>query len=195
MIDLINRLIAIITSLTAVEAVTDVMPGSGALTVPAQDAVANINVVDVVGNKTDTHDGTSLRAFAHTVNEHFHNPQEVYPTLADGITLTTAAGDWALGALTQIVPASTIGDDFDIHEVVIEDVNTQDKTYELVLYSGAGDAEIGRTRFSSAANKGGVPNVTVQTPIIAADSRIRAQLAIQDGGSKTALISIRYHIY
>lgn len=216
MIDLINRLITIITSSAAIEAVTDLIPDDGAMTsiaqaatvaldatvakeatlaVPAADAAANVDWGDVIGNKNDTHDGTSIRAFAHTANEHFHNAQKVYPTLADGVSLATAAGDWALGTITQIVPASAIDDDFDIHEVVIEDVNTQDKTYELVLYAGAGDTEIGRTRFSAAAIKGGVPNATMQTPIVAADSRIRAQLAIQDGGSKTAIVSLRYHIY
>jgi hypothetical protein len=181
--------------ITAIKAVTDVIPDAGALTVPTADAAANVTWGDAIGNKNDTHDGTSLAAFAHTIDEHAHTAQMVYPTLADGISLATAAGDWALGALTQIVPASTIGDDFDIHEVVIEDVNTQGKTYELILYAGGGDTEVGRTRFSASANKGGVPNATMQTPIIAADSRIRGRLAIQDGGSKTAVVSIRYHVY
>lgn len=204
MIDLIGRLITIITSSAAIKAVTDLIPDAGEMTsiaqevslaVPTVDVATNVNMRDVIGNKNDTHDGTSIRAFAHTANEHFHSAQMVYPTLADGVSFATAAGDWALGTITQIVPASAIGDDFDIHEVVIEDVNTQDKTYELVLYAGAGDTEVGRTRFAASANKGGVPNVEMQTPIIAADSRIRAQLAIQDGGSKTAVISLRYHIY
>lgn len=163
--------------------------------VPTADSAVNVLMRDAIGNKNDTHDGTSISAFAHTTDEHFHHAQMVYPTLADGVSLATAAGDWALGAITEIVPASAIGSDFDIHEVIIEDANTQDKTYELVLYAGAGDTEIGRTRFAVGAIKGGVPNATMQTPIIAADSRIRAQLAIQDGGSKTAVVSIRYHVY
>ncbi len=119
----------------------------------------------------------------------------VYPTLADGVTVTSHATDWLLGTIVQIVPASAISLDFDIHELVIEAVNTADKVYELVLYSGAGDVEVGRVRFAAGSVRGGVPNVFMQTPIIAADSRIRAQLAIQDGGSKTAAISLRYHTY
>ena len=162
---------------------------------PVVDNAANATMNDVIGNKSDTHNGTSIKAMSHTIDEHFHNEQLVYPTLADGITLTSHANDWTLGTITQIVPATTIGDDFDIHEVVIEDVNTADKAYELVLYSGAGDTEVGRVRFAAGATRGGVPNVIMQTPIIAADSRIRAALAIQDGGSKTAAISIRYHTY
>lgn len=163
--------------------------------VPDIDSVNNYDWGDVIGNKNDTHDGTSISAFAHTVDEHFHHSQLVYPTLADGVALATAAGDWALGTITEVVPANAITSDFDIHEIIAEDVNTQDKTYEIVIYSGAGDVEVGRSRFAASANKGGVPNVTMQTPIIAANSRIRMRLAIQDGGSKTAVVSIRYHIY
>lgn len=165
------------------------------ISVPGIDSAENLTSRDVIGNKDDTHAGTSIRAVAHTTHEHFHHPQKVYPTLADGITLTTHANDWVLGTITEIVPASAIGNDFDIHEVLVEDVSTQNKTYEIVLYAGAGDTEIGRTRFSSATNKGGVPNGTIQTDIVAADSRIRAQLAIQDGSSRTAIISLRYHLY
>ncbi len=167
-------------------------PGHGP---PAADSAANATMNDVIGNKSDTHSGTSLKAMAHTIDEHFHQEQKVYPTLADGVTLTTAAGDWALGTVVEIVPINMITSDFDIHEVVIEDVNTTDKTYELVLYSGPGDTEIGRIRFAASTNKGGVPNATMQTPIIDANLRIRAALAIQDGTGKTAVVSIRYHTY
>jgi len=127
--------------------------------------------------------------------EHNHGRQYVYPALADGVTLTSHNDDWDLGVIVEIVPANTIAADFDIHEVLIEDVNTKDKTYELVLYSGGGDTEVGRVRFSSATDKGGVPNGCMMTPLIAANSRIRAQLAIQDGGGKTVSMSIRYHTY
>lgn len=174
---------------------TEYLNGRPPFAVPSIDSTANTQSRDVIGNKNDTHNGTSSMAVLHTLEGHIHGAQGVYPTLADGVTLTTHANDWVLGTIVQIVPASAIGSDFDIHEVIVEDVNTQDKTYELVLYAGAGDTEIGRTRFAAAANKGGVPNATIQMPIIAADSRIRAQLAIQDGGSKTAVISIRYHLY
>ncbi len=163
--------------------------------VPAADSAANVTTNDVTGNKSDNHNGTSIRAIAHATFEHFHQEQKVYPTLADGVTLTSHATDWTLGTIVEIVPINTITSDFDIHEVVIEDVNTADKTYELVLYSGAGDDEIGRIRFAVSATKGGVPNVSMQTPIITANLRIRAALAIETGGSKTAVVSIRYHTY
>ncbi len=148
-----------------------------------------------VGNNDDNHDGSSLFGRLRELIEHVHTTQKVYPTLADGVTLTTAAGDWALGTITEIVPINTITAEFDIHEVLVEDVNTQDKTYELVLYYGAGDTECVRVRFASTSNKGGVPAQFAMTPLIPANSRIRGQLAIEDGASKTIKFSLRYHEY
>jgi len=148
-----------------------------------------------VGDNSDNHDVASLFGRLRELNEHVHSVQGVYPTLADGVTLTTAAGDWALGTMTEIIPINTITAQFDIHEVLIEDVNTQDKTYELVLYYGAGDTECSRVRFAATSNKGGVPAQFAMTPLIPANSRMRAQLAIEDGSSKTAKISLRYHEY
>jgi len=133
--------------------------------------------------------------YVHIADENIHSEQLVYPTLADGVTLTTHADDWVLGTTVEIIPANTITESFDIHEIFIEDANTQDKTYEIVLYSGAGDTEIGRVRFASGTTRGGIPNGSMQTPIVSANERIRAAIAIQDGGAKTAIISLRYHTY
>lgn len=171
------------------------MPYTKGQSVPAVDSALNLNIRQVIGNKSDTHDGNSIKAMTHIMDEHTHKEQKVYPTLADGVTLSSGAGDWGLGTIVQIVPISTIDSDFDIHEIVIEAVNTADKTYELVLYAGADDTEVGRVRFAAGSVRGGVPNVNMQTPIIAKNSRIRGKLAIQDGNGKTATISLRYHTY
>ena len=152
-------------------------------------------LVTAVGDSADNHDVATLFGRLMELIEHVHRAQQVYPTLADGVTLTTAAGDWGLGTITEIVPINTIPAEFDIHEVLIEDVNTQDKTYEIILYYGAGDVECGRSRFAATSNKGGVPAVAMQTILVPANSRIRGQLAIEDGGNKTAKMSLRYHEY
>lgn len=192
------------TTLDGVVAVTNAIPDAGAMTsiaqeatlaVPDTDSAANTTAADVGGNKNDTHDGTSTHAIVKKLDEHVHTVQLVYPTLADGVALATAADDWVLGTITEIVPANAITSDFDIHEIVVEAANTADKTYELHLFSGAGDTLVGKVRFAAGSVRGGVPNVNEQMPIIAANARIRGQLAIQDGGSKTAVVSIRYHTY
>ncbi len=156
-----------------------------------------------VGNNSDDHNGLTLFGRHQQIIDHAHSTQKVYPTQAeeaggdegDGISLATGAGNWELGTIVQIVPASKITSQFDIHELLVEDVNTQDKTYELVLYYGADDIECCRWRFAATSNKGGIPAQFGMTILIPANNRIRGQLAIEDGGSKTVKISLRYHLY
>jgi hypothetical protein len=116
----------------------------------------------------------------------------VYPTLAAGVTVTAGAA-WTLGAFSQIVPASTIGDRFDIHYISIENISAND-TFELVLYQGALDVEVGRVRFVKNAIMDGTQNVQFLSPLIPADARIRAKVASATGGNNVT-ISIFYHTY
>jgi hypothetical protein len=127
--------------------------------------------------------------------DHIHMPCKVYPTLADGVTVTADATAWTLGAFVVVVPASTITAGFDIHHISVEALSAND-IYELVLYSGAdlSETEIGRVRFTKNANQDGTMDVPFQTPINAANSQIKAKLAT-NAGSSTADISIFYHTY
>ncbi len=167
------------------------------------DELAAANIPGDIGENDDGHYGATLFGRLRELTEHAHTAQKVYPTQAeevggdegDGVTLTTAAGNWALGTIVEIVPANKITSPFDIHEILIEDVNTQDKTYELALYYGSSDTECGRTRFAATSLKGGVPAVAMATILIPANSRIKGRLAIEDGNSKTVKMSIRYHLY
>ena len=159
------------------------------------DELAAANIPADIGENSDNHDVASLFGRLRELIEHVHTRQKVYPTLADGVILTTGAGDWELGTIIEIVPVNIITAEFDIHEVLVEDVNTQDKTYELVLYYGESDIECVRVRFAATSNKGGVPAQFAMTPLIPANSKVRGQLAIQDGGGKTIKISLRYHEY
>jgi len=165
---------------------------SGDQYVPAVDSANNAKASDVIGNKSDTHDGDSLYAKVETLGDHIHSVSKVYPTLAGGVQLTAGAA-WTLGALVEIVPASTITGDFDIHAIDIEDISAND-VYELVIYYGAGDTEAGRVRFVQSAAQSATLNTAIQTPILPANSRIRAAVACSTGGY-TVDISIRYHTY
>lgn len=131
----------------------------------------------------------------HHIEEHNHSPSLCYPTLVDGVPVTAGAAGppWVLGAFTEIVPALAIGDEFDIHFISIEDLDDV-TVYELHLYYGAGDTFCGSVRFTKTANLEGTQNVNFMTPLIPADSRIRAKLASDAGGS-IATISIMYHTY
>jgi hypothetical protein len=130
----------------------------------------------------------------HAIEEHNHQVGRVYPTLADGVVIASAATVWVLGSLVEIVPASTITNKFDIHYVAVEDIAATD-IYELVLYQGASDVEIARCRFIRGSNFSEELAVPVMTPLIPANARIRAALASKAAAANTVTISLQYHEY
>lgn len=163
--------------------------------VPSADSADNNYIRDVVGNKGDDHLGTSLISIVHTLIEHVHSEQKVYPELADPITLESASGAWNLGTIVEIVPVDTITSDFDIHFIAFSSANATDD-YEIKLYSGLGGAEveIATTKtYKQAVQAGSAPS-PITTPIQSANTRISAALA-SGTGSDTIDITIFYHEY
>jgi hypothetical protein len=143
-----------------------------------------------VGTRTDTHTSDSLYGRVKTLVRHAHSPSKVYPTLANGVTLTAGAA-WTLGVFAEIVPVSTITSDFDIHHISIEGLSAVE-VYEIVLY--AATVEIGRVRVTKAAQLEGTQDIDFQTDLIPANTQIQGKVATE-GGSDTATISIKYHTY
>ncbi len=160
------------------------------LSVPLVDSALNVDMVDVLGNKNDTHDGDSVRAILHTLDEHAHKPSKVWPTLANGVVVTAGVA-WTLGAFAEIAAANDIGVAFDIHHISVEALSANE-VYEIVLY--AGTTEISRVRVTKNANLDGTMNIPVQCPIEPANTQIQAKVATE-GGSDTATISLFYHEY
>jgi hypothetical protein len=120
----------------------------------------------------------------------------VYPTLAPAVTLTKAAGAWAaFPAPIEVVPASSITEDFDVHFVAVSNVSANGD-YEICLYSGAALSEvlIGCAAFQRTANKDHA-NLKIQTPIIPANTRISAAITSGNAAADTADIKIEYHLY
>ena len=161
--------------------------------VPTVDSAANSDIRDVIGNKNDTHSGTSIMALAETLEEHAHKEAKVWPTMADGIVVTAAATDWTgLGNYAEIAAANDITSDFDIHYISVEDISANG-VYELVLY--AATTEIGRVRFVQNAVQDSTVNVPFQTPIVAANTQIQAKVASDNAAADTVTISLGYHTY
>jgi len=158
--------------------------------VPAIDSTANTSIEQVVGNKNDTHNGTSIKAMLHKLDEHAHKSSKVWPTLANGVVVTAGAA-WVLGAFAEIAAVNDIAVDFDIHHISVEALSANE-VYEIVLY--AATVEIARVRVTKNANLDGTMNVPVQCPIQPANTQIQAKLATE-GGSDTATISLFYHEY
>jgi hypothetical protein len=162
---------------------------------PAVDGTGNDSFREVIGNRNDDVETTTLAGRTHSLEDHVHTPSKCYPTLADGVTVTAEAADWGVGgALVEIIPASTITSKFDIHYVNIEDVSAA-RSYELILYQGAGDEEVGRIRFTKTAGLDPVLDRAIQTPIIPANARVRARLASAGAVADTVNVSLHYHEY
>ncbi len=73
--------------------------------IPSADSADNNNFSDVIGNKTDTHDGDSLRSLAHIQDEHTHTESKIYPMMKVGVTVTSSGTAYTLGAAATIVGA------------------------------------------------------------------------------------------
>lgn len=151
-----------------------------------------------IGNReTDTHLEDTIYGKAITTYEHQHAQAKLYPSLQDGVILTGHANAWTLGTITEIVPASTITEYFDIHWIIIESVSAND-IYEIVLYQGAGgsEVEIGRVKFVKNTTAGsGVVSIPFQMIIVDPNTRISGAVASKTGGGDTVTISLGYHEY
>ena len=146
------------------------------------------------GKITDAHNISSHFGILDKLEEHSHSASKVYPTLSNGIVLTTGTPAWTLGSFIQIVPVSTILNDFDIHFISIENISAVG-VYEIVLYYGDTDIECGRVRFTKTAVMDTTMNIKMMTNIIPSGSKIRAKIASSTGNADTVTISLLYHIY
>lgn len=73
---------------------------SGDQYVPSVNSADNVKSSDVIGNKSDGHDGSSIYSKLEILEDHVHAPSKVYPTLAGGVTLTAGA-EWVLVRLPR----------------------------------------------------------------------------------------------
>jgi len=123
--------------------------------------------------------------------EETNEAQEIYPTLAPGVLLTTHADDWVLGSFTEIVPVNTIDHEFHIHHVHIISPSANGE-YECVLYCAT--TEIGRFSFSRTDKKDDVEGIEVHTDRCLANTQVQAKLAsANDVSEDTVRIKIWYH--
>jgi hypothetical protein len=135
--------------------------------------------------------------YLETLEEHNHNNQWVYPTLADPPQLTSGSGaKWTLGNLTEIIPANTINYPFDLH-YFNTGIGSLVGTYEVHLFSGLSGSEIcfAKLRFARLSNQMGASPFPIMTPIFPANTRISGKLAVSVTTQETLLCSLAYHHY
>ena len=114
----------------------------------------------------------------------------VYPTLTAGVTVVSAAANWTLGTVTQIIPAATVVAPYHVSLVSIESCD-KDGVFELTLYYGATDIKMSTIRF--AVEGGYFGNQLYEVPSVkipANNDKLSAALACSTGGAGAATITI-----
>lgn len=124
---------------------------------------------------------------------YFSNETQVYPSLAVGTTVVSAAANWTYGVYATVVPATTIASRFHVRAIVIETCNQND-VFQLQLYQGAADDVVATVRFSIAGGFFGNSVYPIGSESVGANQQIRARLAAGNGAAAqaTATISIVY---
>jgi len=186
----------------SIKAKTDTIPASflgiSDFAVTAKNSAANVDIQDVIGNKTDDSLGTSIYSALYKLVYHSHSVGKVYPLLANPITLTKAANAWVAfpASKTEIIPANTVTKPFNIYYVLISTLSAVGD-YIIALYSGNAGAEIiiGYVVASRSANGTIEGIVPTMTPIIPANTRISAALTSGNATADTVKIKVFYNEY
>lgn len=160
------------------------------------DSASNIFARDVLGNKNDTNSGDSARAVLELMDDHFHKGQQCYPDLDDAITVASSASAWTYGAYVEIIPVNTITSDFDIHWLNISAISANDE-YEVQFATGLAGAEvnIACASFERTAVQSQEGSISMQGPIIPANTRVSARLASKAAAANSANFKVHYHTY
>lgn len=121
--------------------------------------------------------------------DHMFLSFKVYPSMGDGIQVTSSNSAWTLGQKQQVIPLGHITKEFDIHYVTIEVFS--DSVGELILYKGAvgNETEISRIR---VCGKG---QYRIEQDKLEAGTRISAAIATTKVTTEYVKLSIAYHEY
>jgi len=163
------------------------------LKVASPNGTRNLTINDVIGNRLDGVDATTLFAKVYDLWFRIHAPQLVYPLLDDSIGVTSHADAWTLGSYKTIIPEGAIDKEFHIHHISIYDAS-QNGEYEIRLYAGTSNLAI--VSFSRTDKKDAVEGIDLFTPHCAPGTRVRAKLASGNSASEdTVYIKLWYHIH
>ncbi len=165
---------------------------SGPFEVPAVDSVANNTIRDVLGQKGDSHDGTSAMSKLHLLDDHVHKLQFVVPNLANAVSVTASASSWALSAaFVEIIAVNEIDEPFDLHYVSMTfDANDE---YQLNIY--AGEVLIASVDGERNTNQIRVANDPIQMEMQPANTQIQVKLACKSTNANSVTVKFKGHRY
>jgi hypothetical protein len=153
-----------------------------------------------IGNNTQiwANSTKTILAYNNTTYKHIHNPAYVYPANAADKSVTSGAGAWELGSLTELIPANTIDVSFDIHWLNVSNMSAVG-TYYIELHLVDGDLNstkyLGAVKVTSSAAQDKADNAFIQIPVIPANSRVGIRVADSTTSSRTISLSVHYHDY
>jgi len=189
------------TDTTSIETKVDTIDGYQ--DVPTADVIANSQIRDVIGNRSDSTirapGNVSLYQLAgYMAYYHIHSPSICYPRDAGSVTLTAVndGSTWSEGTKVEIVAANTITDAFDIHFVLLGEISTNSE-YVVKLYKGDAGSEVfwGECAFIRDTNQVRGAQIPVQGPPISANTRVSASLLSAANNGETVDIKIYTHTY
>jgi hypothetical protein len=160
------------------------------LTVPPIDTSSNNSIIESIGNKLDTLNGNSIISMLKIIDSHLHSASRCYPSLENGIDVSTSDISWGLGSPVEVIPINTINFPFSIYFVNIEGVLATD-VYELVFYAGISADEVGRIRTPRDSGYPMIGGSPVTTPIFPANTKISVRGACSQGSGQLT-ISVYY---
>jgi len=115
---------------------------------------------------------------------------KVYPSLADGVVLTTSTEPWVYGDYTVVVPADTMSRSYALCSVVIEDCGKS--IYQLEMVEGPYNDNVAMFRFKGEElyKQKAIDPTTIRT-----NHELKARVAassIEDETPEEVVISICY---
>ena len=129
---------------------------------------------------------------------HVHGQSFVYPTAADNVELTAAAGAWAAsGDIIEVIPGNTLSvSEFDLHWINISTIS-ENAELEIRIFKGAPleEVQISATRPSRTAAKSQEGARRIQIPQQPKNTRISCQLLSSTLNATTCKVSFEGHYY
>jgi len=153
-------------------------------------------ILSRIGNSTDYWSAyKTVLGYANNSYQHTHSQARCYPTLTDGIQLSTGNTSWALGDYTEIIPTGVIPNAYDIHWINFETASSSG-IYEIHLFAGDPGQEtlLAQVRTTRDNNQYGISSVPIQMPIQPPNARLSARIA-SSSANRNITLSVYYHMY
>ena len=128
-----------------------------------------------------------------------YNAYKTYPTLANGVTLTTDDGNWTDGNYTEVIPSNTITSPFYVHSCILyHGNNTIDYEVDISYGTVGNEIIIGTVPYFSTDANNEIELIFILPIKLPANTRISAKTRCEDivvpANAHSIDIKIRYRI-